>query len=168
MLQVLKRICLWGAQAPGWLVRVWGGPYLDARIILEQEGQLRYFHVHSRLQRLLARTSLLVAGGALLLLVLLCGSSLWLVVKKSRLERAHQAIYAALLVSSSDSRSGSSGGEEDLMAMVRAIQDRQIAMRQYLGFSTRVYQEENAGLMGHLEASGLTEVAIQAIERASA
>lgn len=147
------------------MARVWAGPFRDARIILEQGGQLRYFQVHSRLQRLIVRTGLLAAAGGLLLLGLLGASSLWLAMKKSRLERAHRAIYAALIASSGDAKAGT---PDDMMALVRAIQDRQIAMRQYLGFSAEVYKGENAGLMGHLEASGLTEVAILAIERASA
>ena len=147
------------------LPKLWKYEYRDFSIIIEQDGQLRYFTTPANLQRTLVRGAIVVFFMTLFSLAGLGATSLLLSTKKTRLEMSHQAIYATLL---GDSKIGASpASDSDLLDLAQEIKDRQRTIQQYLGFSAIAFEEENQSLTDQLYATGLTEKAIKAIERAS-
>ena len=82
--------------------RLWAADFEDVRIILEQQGDLKYFAISKDVQRVLARGAILFSGSALLVLAGLLATAWLLHSDKAKLERSHQEVYSALLGSSYD------------------------------------------------------------------
>jgi murein DD-endopeptidase MepM/ murein hydrolase activator NlpD len=142
----------------------WGYEYKDFRIILEQDGQLRYFTAPAGLQRSVARCAIAAFSLTALFLAALGATNLLLNSAKERLVKSHQAIYAALLAGSNNDGSGT---ELNMLDLANEIKERQRTIQQYIGYNAIAYKEENRSLMDQLRASDLSLEAIQAIERAS-
>lgn len=159
-LRLMRRI-------PAW----WSRDYADFRLILEQHGQLHYFCIPSRIQKRMVQAGLLMASAVLLVLGGLALTSLRLALVKSRLEHSHLAVHAALLgYPPGVAAHGASllGRTSEMVALVKAIQERQVALRQVVGMSLQSFSAQNRDLLASLQATGLTEQAIRTIERASA
>jgi hypothetical protein len=90
---------------PGFVARGWTRQYEDARIILEQNGDLHYLNISGRMQRILVRGGILTTGVMLISILVLLATSVNLMISRSKLERSHEEVYRALLSSASDSES---------------------------------------------------------------
>lgn len=156
----------WTARLPSGLVGLWRREFRDARLILEQEGDLRYIVVPGSLQRLAVRTGIATGVVVFTALMGLTGTALYLQTKKVRLEASHHAIYKALVDSTSDLQAdgGYSSGEVDLVLLAETIRERDQEIRQMVSAATSSVTESNRELDRHLQASGLTESAIKVIQ----
>jgi murein DD-endopeptidase MepM/ murein hydrolase activator NlpD len=147
------------------LPKWWGYEYKDFRIIIEQDGQLRYFRTPAGLQRTAVRCAIAGFSIAMFSLVGLGVINYLLSSARTRLEESHQAIYATLLAESNIDPS--TGPELNMLDLAKEIKERQRAVQQYIGYNAIAYKEENQTLMEQLKASDLSLGAIQAIEKAS-
>ncbi|MCL1908835.1 MAG: M23 family metallopeptidase [Holophagaceae bacterium] len=164
MLRRWREIGAWLFRSLLTLPRWWRYDYKDFRIIIEQEGQLRYFRTPAGLQRVAVRSTMVFFLVASLVMLGLFTASLLLNSAKARLENSHQAIYATLLAESS---LDASHPDIDMLSLAQEIKARQQAIQQYIGYSAIAYVEENQGLMDQLRSTDLSQKAIHAIERAS-
>lgn len=151
---------------PRHVVVLWNRPLQDARIILEQQGELKYFTVPARLQKYLVRGSI-VSGAAVV--AAFAGLLAWtalLHAGKNQLERSHVEIYAALVGSSADSGNPlqSDLDKESMLLLAHAIRDRDLQIRRYVDSATLSLNSENGNLSSRLEATGLSERAVKAIQ----
>lgn len=151
---------------PGRAVRLWNYPVQEARVILEQGGDLKYLTVPARLQVFLLRGGMVF--GSLVFLVI-CALMVWgvlLQAGKRELERSHLEIYAALV----GSREPSEGGlqtaldKDEMLLLAQAIRDRDLEIRRYVDSATATLHGENGHLSARLEATGLSERAVKAIQ----
>jgi murein DD-endopeptidase MepM/ murein hydrolase activator NlpD len=163
MLNQWRTIGAWVLHALLALPRLWKYNFKDFRIIVEQDGNLRYFRTPASLQRAMARIAITVFVGAAMALVGLGATSLALNSAKSRLEMSHREIYAMLL-GDADPADSSGKSPTELAQLVR---DRQEAIQKLIGLSALAFQDENQSLAEQLHATGLSQRAIHAIERAS-
>jgi murein DD-endopeptidase MepM/ murein hydrolase activator NlpD len=155
----------WVTSVPSLLTSLWRRDYHDSRIILEQEGDLKYFSISGNLQRNVVR-GLIVMGsasaGTITLLVIL---STLLFAGNAKLERSHNEIYAALLGSTSDF--SSSGVEiidkDEMLALAQTIRERDIEIRRFVKSSATTLSTDNISLKARLDATGLSEKAIKVI-----
>lgn len=152
--------------APRWLWALWHRPFDDARLILEQHGDLRYLNVSARVQRVAVRSAI---GTSLMLVLSLLGvsiSALYLNSSKSQLEDSHRAIYSALLGSTNDLDLPTSHtlSQREMMLLAQAIRDRDHEIRSIVSSVTGDLSIQNDQLDGHLAATGLTESSIDLIQ----
>jgi murein DD-endopeptidase MepM/ murein hydrolase activator NlpD len=151
---------------PQWVVSGWTREYQDARLILEQQGELHYLQISARVQRLLVRGGILVSGVTLLVLIALTFTSLTLMISRARLERSHEAVYRALLSSAADGDAENlSMNDEQMVALAQTIRDRDISIRRFVDTSMVAVSAENDTLKTQLETSGLTEKIVRIIQR---
>lgn len=168
MLQTVNRFrrgTVWLMAAPGSLAMLWARDYHDSRIILEQEGDLKYFSISGRLQRNVVR-GLIVAGSASAAsITLLAIFSALLLVGNVKLERSHHEIYAALLGSATDlPGSGTEAiNKEEMLALAQTIRERDIEIRRFVKSSATTLSDDNVSLKSRLDATGLSEKAIKVI-----
>lgn len=155
---------------PGLCVSLWGRDFQDARIILEQGGNLHYFCVTARLQRVLVRGSIVSAAFVGVAVLVLGATSLALQQDKARMERNHQEIYSALMGSFAQAglTKGESISKDEMMELARSIRDRDMVIRQLVDSATANLSAENTNLKSRIQASGLTEQAIKIIQSNSA
>ena len=149
---------------------LWRREYHDSRIILEQQGDLRYFSVSAHLQRNVVR-GLIVFGMALASgFVILVLFALLLMAGNAKLERSHNEIYEALIGSASDitEGGGQSIGREDMLALAQTIRERDIEIRRFVTSSATNLSAENTSLKARLDSSGLSEKAIKFIHGSAA
>ncbi|MEY4676250.1 MAG: hypothetical protein RLZZ470_757 [Pseudomonadota bacterium] len=152
------------------LVRhVWLRDYQDVKLILEQNGDLKYFSIPAGFQRIAARGSI-IAGGALIGTILFLSiTTLILGVSRARLERSHEEVYRALLSSTADgSGADASLSEEQMVSLAQTIRDRDMSIRRFVETSMITVSEENDTLKAQLETSGLTEKIVKIIQQNSA
>ncbi len=152
------------------LVRhVWLRDYQDVKLILEQNGDLKYFSIPAAFQRIAARGSI-IAGGALISTILFLSiTTLILGVSRARLERSHEEVYRALLSSTADgSGADASLSEEQMVSLAQTIRDRDMSIRRFVETSMITVSEENDTLKAQLETSGLTEKIVKIIQQNSA
>jgi murein DD-endopeptidase MepM/ murein hydrolase activator NlpD len=156
----------WARLGPRWVLSLWNHPYQDARLILEQNGDLQYLIIPARVQRIAARSALTSSAILFGILIVLLTSAFYLNSTKSQLEDSHRAIYAALLSGTSDLDVDSVGylSNNDMLMLAQAIRERDRELRQIVSSVTSDLSIENTQLDQHLGSSGLTESAIRVIQ----
>lgn len=154
---------------PAFVKQVWMRDYQDVKLILEQNGDLKYFNIPAGFQRIFARGAV-IAGGALTgTILVLSVTTLVLGVSRSRLERSHEEVYRALLSSTSDGTSpDASLSEDQMVTLAQTIRDRDMSIRRFVETSMITVSEENDTLKAQLETSGLTEKIVKIIQQNSA
>ena len=150
----------------GFVVGLWHREFHDSRIILEQQGDLRYLVVSARLQRNFVRSSLVIFATTAVLLVGLSSSTVYLRTQTLLLENSHREIFQAL---QSAGLQGNANGEseysqEDMLEMARVIRERDMQIRQYIGDWTDRLAFRNDQLRGLVRSSGLNEKVIGIIQ----
>jgi len=160
----------WVRQGPRWVMSLWNRPYEDARLILEQNGDLRYLIISARLQRIAARSTVATTVTLMTTLMVLAISTIYLNSSKHQLEESHRAIYAALLTGTSDLDIDGvdSFTNEDMLMLAQAIRERDREIRQIVSSVTSDLSSVNSNLDQHLGSSGLTESAIRVIQNNAA
>lgn len=147
------------------VVGLWDREYHDSRIILEQQGELKYLVITARFQRNLARTMLVTCSTTLVLLVGMSSTAAYLHTRKLMLEDSHREIYIAL--QSAGINPDAQNGEytqEDMLEMARTIRERDMQIRQYLGDWTENLASRNNQLRSLVKNSGLNEKVISIIQ----
>jgi murein DD-endopeptidase MepM/ murein hydrolase activator NlpD len=155
---------------PSLVKRLWVADFDDVRIILEQQGDLKYFAITKGVQRILARGSLVFLGASLLVLGALLFTAFLLHSDKVKLERSHQEVYSALLGSTYDMELDEIQNldAEHMPLLAQAIRERDLELRRFVDSAKQNLTEENSDLKSRLDASGLTEKAIRIIQGAAA
>ena len=108
---------------PSLVIKGWTRQYEDARIILEQNGDLHYLNISARVQSFLVRGGILATGAMLICISILLVTSIGLLVSRAKLERSHEEVYRALLssVSDDDNPERLSMSEEQMVALAQTI-----------------------------------------------
>jgi murein DD-endopeptidase MepM/ murein hydrolase activator NlpD len=152
------------------VVRSWTREYQDARIILEQNGDLKYLNISAKLQRLFIRSGIVTTGALLLMIVFLSATSINLFASRARLERSHEEIYRALLSSALDGKEAQDIqlSEDQMVALAQTIRDRDISIRRFVDTSMVAVAQENDTMKSQLDSSGLTEKIVKIIQQNSA
>jgi murein DD-endopeptidase MepM/ murein hydrolase activator NlpD len=148
----------------------WTRQYEDARIILEQNGDLHYFNLSARVQRILVRGGIMTAGAMLMAIVVLVVTSTSLMLSRAKLERSHEEVYRALLSSASDTEGGErlTMNDEQMVALAQTIRDRDMSIRRFVDTSMVAVSQENVTMKSQLESSGLTEKIVKIIQQNAA
>jgi hypothetical protein len=167
---LLRRLVTATRLLPGLVSGGWSRQYEDARIILEQNGDVHYLNVTARVQRLLVRSGILVTAAMVVSIVVLLFTSLSLMVSRAKLERSHEEVYRALLSSASDSEQGEalSMNDEQMVALAQTIRDRDMSIRRFVDTSMVAVSQENVTMKSQLESSGLTEKIVKIIQQNAA
>ncbi len=155
---------------PGLVSSGWTRQYDDARIILEQNGDLHYLNVSARMQRILVRGGILATGAMLISICVLLVTSISLMLSRSKLERSHEEVYRALLSSASDSENPNqlTMSDEQMVSLAQTIRDRDMSIRRFVDTSMVAVSHENVTMKSQLEASGLTEKIVKIIQQNAA
>jgi len=167
---MLQRIITTARLLPGLVSSGWTRQYDDARIILEQNGDLHYLNVSARMQRILVRGGILTTGAMLIAIGVLLVTSISLMLSRSKLERSHEEVYRALLSSASDSEGAEqlTMSDEQMVALAQTIRDRDMSIRRFVDTSMVAVSQENVTMKSQLEASGLTEKIVKIIQQNAA
>ncbi|MEY4363151.1 MAG: hypothetical protein RLZZ24_503 [Pseudomonadota bacterium] len=165
-----KRMIQFARLLPNMLVNGWTREYQDARIILEQNGDLHYLNLSARVQRFMVRGGIVLSSGLLVMLILLAFTSLSLMVSRAKLERSHEAVYRALLSSAADGNGTENFelSDEQMVALAQTIRDRDMSIRRFVDTSMVAVSQENVTMKSQLESSGLTEKIVKIIQQNSA
>jgi murein DD-endopeptidase MepM/ murein hydrolase activator NlpD len=156
---------------PSLVKQGWTRQYEDARIILEQNGDLHYLNISARLQRLFVRGGIVTAGILLFMVMALAVTSVNLMWSRSKLERSHEEVYRALLSSASDNADDGSKltmNDDQMVALAQTIRDRDISIRRFVDTSMVAVSQENSSMKSQLESSGLTEKIVKIIQQNAA
>jgi murein DD-endopeptidase MepM/ murein hydrolase activator NlpD len=145
---------------------LWNREYHDSRIILEQQGDLRYLVISGRLQRNTIRTSMVVLGLLTTMAVSMTLTAGYLQTRKMMLEHSHREIFFALQSAgiNPDLQSGEYS-QDDMLEMARAIRERDMQIRQYVGDWTDTLAARNNDLRTMISSSGLNGKVISIIQR---
>lgn len=147
------------------LIGLWSRQYHDSRIILEQQGELKYIVITAKFQRNSARALLVVLSVLAGLLVLMTAVSAYLHGAKLMLERSHREIYIAMRSAGMDPEAANGEySQEEMLEMARAIRERDIQIRQYVGDWTESLIRKNGELRSLIRSSGLNEKVISIIQ----
>ena len=167
---MIRRLLTAGRLLPGLVSRGWARQYEDARIILEQNGDLHYLNVSGRMQRILVRGGILTMGAMLIAIAILFATSISLMLSRSKLERSHEEVYRALLSSASDVDGAEplSMNDEQMVALAQTIRDRDMSIRRFVDTSMVAVSQENVSMKSQLESSGLTEKIVKIIQQNAA
>jgi len=155
----------WLMALPAALAALWRRDYHDSRIILEQQGDLKYFSVSGHLQRNVVRGLILVGSASAATITLLALFSGLLLIGNAKLERSHNEIYSALLGSADDlaDQGVLSMSKDDMLALAQTIRERDIEIRRFVKSSATTLSSDNLSLKARLDATGLSEKAIKVI-----
>lgn len=155
---------------PGFIVRGWTRQYEDARIILEQNGDLHYLNINAKMQRILVRGGILATGVMLISIFVLLVTSVNLMISRTKLERSHEEVYRALLSSASDAENAEqlTMNDEQMVALAQTIRDRDMSIRRFVDTSMVAVSQENVTMKSQLESSGLTEKIVKIIQQNAA
>jgi len=154
---------------PVFIKHVWSREYQDVKLILEQNGDLKYFNIPSGFQRIFARGAVITSVGLVATILVLGITSLMLGVSRARLEKSHEEVYRALLSSTVDGSSDETSlSEEQMVTLAQTIRDRDMSIRRFVETSMVTVSEENDTLKAQLETSGLTEKIVKIIQQNSA
>ncbi len=150
---------------PQRIASLWRREYHDSRIILEQQGDLRYFSVSAHLQRNVVRGLIVVGVSGSVTIAMLAAASALLWAGNAKLERSHNEIYDALLGSTADlmQDGGATVGREEMLALAQTIRERDLEIRRFVSSSATTLSTDNLSLKARLDASGLSEKAIKVI-----
>ncbi|MEY4122207.1 MAG: hypothetical protein RLZZ457_1045 [Pseudomonadota bacterium] len=167
---LFRRLLTSARLLPGLVSDGWTRQYEDARIILEQNGDLHYFNLSARVQRFLVRGGIMTAGAMLVAIVVLVVTSTSLMISRAKLERSHEEVYRALLSSASDAEGGErlSMSDEQMVALAQTIRDRDMSIRRFVDTSMVAVSQENVTMKSQLESSGLTEKIVKIIQQNAA
>lgn len=167
---MFRRIVAAARLVPGLVSSGWTRQYEDAKIILEQNGDLHYLNISARLQRIFVRGGIVVTGAMLLSIAILLVTSINLMLSRAKLERSHEEVYRALLSSASDSDGGEqlSLNDEQMVSLAQTIRDRDMSIRRFVDTSMVAVSQENVSMKSQLEASGLTEKIVKIIQQNAA
>jgi len=167
---MLRRVLMTIRLLPGLVSSGWTRQYDDARIILEQNGDLHYLNVSARMQRILVRGGILVTGAMLIAIGVLLVTSISLMLSRAKLERSHEEVYRALLSSASDSDGAEqlSMSDEQMVSLAQTIRDRDMSIRRFVDTSMVAVSQENVTMKSQLESSGLTEKIVKIIQQNAA
>ena len=80
---------------PGLVRHLWVRDYQDVKLIIEQSGDLRYFNIPARFQRVFARSAIVLGSVLVTSLLVLSVASLALGISRARLERSHEEVFKA-------------------------------------------------------------------------
>ena len=145
---------------------LWHREYHDSRIILEQQGDLKYLVIPAKLQRTVVRASMVTLGSLLTVAVVMTTTAAWLQTRKLMLEHSHRQIFAALQSSGINPELQSNEySQEDMLEMARAIRERDMQIRQYVGDWTETLAARNNELRTMISSSGLNGKVISIIQR---
>ncbi len=152
---------------PSTLNRLWHKEFQDSRIIFEQNGDLQYFAVSAKVQRVVVRTAISTAVGLLGLIVFLTFTTINLHISRARLEHSHQEVFKALVSSTADSETSVIGSmtEDQMVSLAQSIRDRDMSIRRYVDTSIAAVSQENLSLKSQLDSSGLTEKIVKIIQQ---
>ncbi len=155
---------------PGLVSNGWSRQYDDARIILEQNGDLHYLNISARMQRILVRGGILVTGAMLIAIGVLLATSISLMLSRAKLERSHEEVYRALLSSASDTEGAEqlTMSDEQMVSLAQTIRDRDMSIRRFVDTSMVAVSQENVTMKSQLESSGLTEKIVKIIQQNAA
>ena len=167
---MIRRLLTAAYLLPGVVSRGWARQYEDARIILEQNGDLHYLNISARMQRILVRGGILTMGAMLIAIAVLFATSISLMLSRSKLERSHEEVYRALLSSASDVDGSEplSMNDEQMVALTQTIRDRDMSIRRFVDTSMVAVSQENVSMKSQLESSGLTEKIVKIIQQNAA
>ena len=167
---MMSRIVTAARLLPGFVARGWTRQYEDARIILEQNGDLHYLNISAHMQRILVRGGILTTGVMLVAIFVLMVTSVNLMISRAKLERSHEEVYRALLSSASDSENGDqlTMNDEQMVALAQTIRDRDMSIRRFVDTSMVAVSQENVTMKSQLESSGLTEKIVKIIQQNAA
>ena len=155
-------------QLPTWVVKGWNHPFQDAKVILEQQGDLHYLNLPARFQKWFVRGAILTTGTLSLLLLTMVAINIDLMVSRFRLERSHEAVYRALLSSNEQDVAGESIDESQMLTLAQAIRDRDMSIRRFVDMSMVAVSKENETIKTQLQTAGLTEKIVRIIQDNSA
>jgi murein DD-endopeptidase MepM/ murein hydrolase activator NlpD len=160
---------MWLSSMPQIVVGGWTREYQDARIIWEQNGDLKYFNISSKVQRLFVRGGIVISCSMVLVIFLLFVISLDLYLTRAKLEQSHQAVFKALISSSSDLDPSEKAEitEDQMLSLAQTIRDRDMSIRRFVDTSMVAVEQENTSMKSQLDSSGLTEKVINIIQRNS-
>ena len=155
---------------PGLVSEGWTRQYEDARIILEQNGDLHYLNLSARVQRYFVRGGILLTGVMLVAILVLLFTSINLMISRAKLERSHEEVYRALISSAVDANGGENPemSEEQMLALAQTIRDRDMSIRRFVDTSMVAVSQENVSMKSQLDSSGLTEKIIKIIQQNAA
>ena len=106
---------------------LWNREYHDSRIILEQQGDLKYLVIPAKLQRTVVRASMVTLGTLLTVAVVMTSTAAWLQTRKLMLEHSHREIFAALQSAGINPElQGGEYSQDDMLEMARAIRERDV------------------------------------------
>jgi murein DD-endopeptidase MepM/ murein hydrolase activator NlpD len=156
---------VWLMTLPASLASLWCRDYHDSRIILEQEGDLKYFSVSGHLQRNVVRGLIVVGSASAVTITVLAIFSSLLLLGNAKLERSHNEIYSALLGSADDLMANgiASMSKDEMLALAQTIRERDIEIRRFVKSSATTLSSDNISLKARLDATGLSEKAIKVI-----
>lgn len=148
------------------VVGAWNRTYHDSRIILEQQGDLKYLLVSARLQKNAVRGAIMVLGALVFMVTVSTATAAWLHTRKLMLEHSHREIFAALQSAgiNPDLQAGEYS-QDDMLEMAKAIRERDMQIRQYVGDWTDTLASRNDQLRGLISNSGLSGKVISIIQR---
>ena len=150
------------------LPRIWNWQHHDSRIILEQQGYLKYLVITARAQRAVVRTTMVTVVGVLAVMAGMVAVSAWLHAEKLMLEHSHQEILSALQAVGDDSDSPQPvATRERMLNLAHAIRDRDMQIRQYVGDWTKTLAARNSYLRGLIDSSGLNGKVVSIIQSAA-
>lgn len=161
----------------GWVLRVpvipltlWRREFIDVRIILEQEGELRYYSIAGRWQRFAVRGGMVMAAVFVSVVLFLLTYARIQHDGKVRLQQSHREIYSALLMGTADATSPEvrEMNDDDMFNLARVIRERDLEVRSLVDIATEGLASENHGLKSRLDASGLTARTITLIQSSGA
>jgi hypothetical protein len=81
---------------PNLVRQLWVRDYQDVKLIIEQSGDLRYFNIPARIQRVFARGTIVLSSVTVCSLLFLSVTSLLLGISRARLERSHEEVFRAV------------------------------------------------------------------------
>ncbi len=145
---------------------LWNREYHDSRIILEQQGDLKYLVIPARLQRNAVRATMITLGILTTIAVSMTATAAWLQTRKLMLEHSHRQIFFALQSAgiNPDLQNGEYS-QDDMLEMARAIRERDMQIRQYVGDWTETLAARNNELRSLMNSSGLNGKVISIIQR---
>ena len=151
----------------------WTCDFKDFRLIIEQSGQLRYFAVSGRVQRLCMRGLLLGAGAALLLLLALTGYNRFLALDNEALkeaqqreERAKRRVWQLLSVATAvDVDKIAQLKDDEIEQMSDTIAGRDKELLKLLRYAAQDLETANHNLQLVLRVTGLNRHQLEALKK---
>jgi murein DD-endopeptidase MepM/ murein hydrolase activator NlpD len=157
-LRVLLGLPAYAARQVPWL---WNYDFRDIRLILERDGNVHYFHLTPKVQRLVARGSMSAAGAVCSVVLLLALNTVRVSLRASELEQAQRETFAAL----SAAEGVPVGNQMQAKTLAERIQNRQAALLRLLETSVSALKAENAQLWGGLQKAGLNSTRFDSVSK---